>query len=61
MKYDHIVKKNGVYYSAGDDVPDETINTIKEETKIDTNTFSDEDIELETTPAKRGRPKKTDL
>ena len=56
MIYDHIVKRNGKYYSAGCDVPD------NEETLP----FADDrDITLETdavsesnTASRRGRPKK---
>lgn len=50
MKYDHIVKSNGEYYAAGQEVPEPKSG---EELP-----FSDEEIEMETEPVKRGRPKK---
>lgn len=52
MIYDHIVKFNDEYYPAGVEVPEKK----KESEKLP---FSDEDIEFETEPAKRGRPRKT--
>lgn len=54
MKYDHIVKVNGVYYQAGAEVPE-----AKEDVGgAEQLPYSDEDIVMETEPAKRGRPKK---
>lgn len=48
MKYGHIVKLNGVYYQAGEDVPDNDFEeTAVEETLPP---YSDEDIVLETQP-----------
>ncbi len=41
MKYDHIVKTNGKYYAAGEEVPDAT-------TEENSLPFSDMHIELET-------------
>ena len=58
MIYDHIVKFNGKYYNAGEEVPE------KEETLSDLYA-SDENIVLETdsvatkTESRRGRPKKS--
>ena len=54
MKYDHIVKINGEYYAAGQEVPDK--KKVREEA-IEF-PFSDSDITLETEPVRRGRPKK---
>lgn len=64
MIYDHIVKFNGKYYNAGEEVPE------KEEPLSTENIpdVSDEDIALETdavvseakSSGKRGRPKKTE-
>ena len=54
MKYDHIVKVNGEYYAAGQEVP-EAKKTMKEAPELP---FSDSDIEFETEPARRGRPRK---
>lgn len=63
MIYDYVVKHNGKYYKAGEEVPE------KEEPLSfhDTAEISDEDITLETdavaetkSTGKRGRPKKTD-
>ncbi len=51
MVYDHVVKMNGEYYSAGTDVPEQEEASILP--------FSDSDIELETEPVKRGRPRKS--
>lgn len=51
MIYDHIVKINDEYYPAGTEIPEQT----KEVTEFP---FSDLDIELETEPVKRGRPRK---
>lgn len=52
MIYDHIVKVNGEYYPAGAEVPE-----VTEELPFKL-PFSDEDIEMETEPVKRGRPRK---
>lgn len=68
MIYDHIVKINGKYYDAGEDVPIEENKNIEleegesnsEMNEIDL-PFSDSDIELEEEPARRGRPRKTDM
>lgn len=63
MIYDHIVKFNGKYYNAGEEVPE------KEEPLSlgGTESFSDEDIVLEAdsavgnkAPGRRGRPKKSE-
>lgn len=54
MKYDHIVKVNGEYYPAGTEVPD----TKEDAEGAEQLPYSDEDIVMETEPAKRGRPKK---
>lgn len=51
MIYDHIVKINDEYYPAGADVPEE-------KKEVEKPRFSDEDIEFETEPTKRGRPRK---
>lgn len=57
MIYKHRVKKNGIYYAAGEEVPEN-----EESLPI-----SDKDIVLETdavtgekTASRRGRPKKTE-
>lgn len=57
MKYDHIVVAYGKYYAAGEEVPEE--NPVKTIENAEELPFSDADIEFETTPTKRGRPKKT--
>lgn len=58
MKYDHIVKCNGKYYAAGEEVPENT-EPLPE--------VSDSDITLETDAVtgeksqnRRGRPKKAE-
>lgn len=43
MVYDHIVKVNGQYYQAGEDVPE--IDTVEGESSLP---YSDDDITLET-------------
>lgn len=50
MKYDHVVKVNGVYYGAGQEVPEMQIGTGH----IDVSSVE----EKETVTVKRGRPKK---
>lgn len=62
MKYDHVVKRNGKYYAAGEEVPDK--NDTPQNTPVNDDSakelpFSDVDIEMETSPIKRGRPKKS--
>lgn len=54
MIYDHIVKVNDKYYPAGTEVPEERKKIEEEEIS-----FYDENIEFETEPVKRGRPRKT--
>lgn len=72
MKYNYIVKSGGVYYAAGEDVPEgetraeaterETkVEPDKTEMEIDELPFSDSDIQMETEPARRGRPRKSDM
>lgn len=51
MIYDHVVKMNGKYYQAGDEVPEFNQDTI------DTSEFNSGINETE--PVKRGRPKKS--
>lgn len=62
MIFNHRVKRNGVYYEAGQDVPVE--NEIKEEpareTVEDSLYESEESLENEVSTPKRGRPKKTE-
>lgn len=59
MKYDHIVKYNGKYYAAGEEVPEN-------EEPLFNSYISNENIVLETdavatkTESRRGRPKKTE-
>lgn len=63
MIYDHIVKFNGKYYNAGEEVP-ENEGPLSAE---DVTEVSDEDIAFETdavvetkSTGKRGRPKKSE-
>lgn len=63
MIYDHIVKFNGKYYNAGEEVPENEEPLSAE----DVPEISDEDVAFETdavaetkSTGKRGRPKKTD-
>lgn len=53
MKYDHIVKYNGVYYSAGQEVPDDKIQTNTPEPVEKASEVVDEDK----TRTRRGRPR----
>lgn len=48
MKYDHMVKHNGVYYTAGQEVPEEKNTAAVDKSSLP---FSDSDIEFETNPA----------
>lgn len=60
MIYDHIVKHNGKYYAAGENVPENVTPSLAENTE----NFWDSDSALETEVpsvtmgARRGRPKK---
>ena len=63
MIYDHIVKFNGKYYNAGEEVPENKEPLLSETIPV----LSDEDISFETdsligakSVGRRGRPKKTD-
>lgn len=54
MKYDHIVKVNGRYYSSGTDVP-----KINNNQSVDTENISiNSGVESESVVNKRGRPKR---
>lgn len=57
MKYDHIVNYNGVYYKAGEDVPDELTGDGNESSCLP-NSFNVDDEVTESHAPKRGRPKK---
>lgn len=50
MVYDHMVKVNGVYYTAGQDVPEKNNKMAVEEAQPP---FSDSDIEFEERPDKK--------
>lgn len=63
MIYDHIVKHNGKYYAAGEEVPDNEEPLFSD----DMTGVTDEDITLETdavsetkSSGRRGRPKKSE-
>lgn len=65
MVYDHLVKHNGKYYEAGEDVPEE-INVFPS-TNEEVSDLDDEGIVLETdavykpkSSGRRGRPKQVD-
>lgn len=60
MIYNHRVKRNGVYYEAGQDVPDIINSNSENEGQHEEMPFSDSEIEMETAPTKRGRPKKAE-
>lgn len=68
MKYDYIVKSGGVYYAAGEDVPQEKNANVetgsepdRSEIDMEELPFSDTDIQLESEPTRRGRPRKSDM
>ena len=50
MKFDHMVKYNGVYYSAGEDVPNEEKKVGAENNPLP---FSDKEITFETLPEEK--------
>lgn len=56
MRYDHIVNHNGVYYKAGEDVPDELMGDESESSYLPNS--SDVDNFTEPSTPRRGRPKK---
>lgn len=61
MKFDHVVKHNGVYYETGEDVPIE----VKEERKAVEQTAAPqkeegEPVTTEFEPQKRGRGRRKD-
>ena len=62
MIFNHRVKRNGVYYEAGQDVPIE--NEMNKEPMLETVEDSlyesEESLENEASTPKRGRPKKTE-
>lgn len=56
MTYDHVVKHDGIYYAAGEMVPDDE---VKAESTVSPFSSNDGDIETPAPAAKRGRqPKK---
>lgn len=57
MKYDHMVKVNGVYYPAGEDAPDNNKTAVEETLPP----YSDEDIVLETKEDATKQYSKTDI
>lgn len=56
MIYNHRVKRNGVYYEAGQDVPEDIISEKVEESSMSETS----DLGAEPDAPKRGRPKKTE-
>ena len=58
MIYDHVVNKNGVYYAAGDEVPEDNVSTEPSVEEQEVPVKSEEPTEEPEKP-KRGRsPKK---
>lgn len=57
MKYDHRVKKNGMYYEAGEDVPDgvDAENVFQVNSDLQSGEKQDR-----AQAQRRGRPKKTE-
>lgn len=55
MIYDHVVKHDGIYYAAGDMVPDDE---VKAENITSPLSYNDGDIETPAPAARRGRPSK---
>ena len=68
MIYDHLVKHNGIYYQAGEEVPEEQEPLFSEEQEpLFSEEINDSDITFETdavdttkTSARKGRTKKTE-
>nr|DAR14900.1 MAG TPA: hypothetical protein [Caudoviricetes sp.] len=62
MIYDHVVNKNGVYYAAGDEVPEDNVSTepsVEESVKEQEVPVKSEESTEEPEKPKRGRsPKK---
>lgn len=52
MKYPYTVKQGGTWYYPGEDVPDETTETIEETPEIENKQL---EIPIEEVPKKRGR------
>lgn len=55
MTYDHVVKHDGIYYAAGEMVPDDEVKAEKIVSPLPSNNG---DIETPAPAAKRGRPSK---
>ena len=60
MIYDHLVKHNGVYYKAGEEVPEEQEPLFSEEVNDSDITFETDVVGTTKTSARKGRPKKTE-
>lgn len=58
MIYNYRVKRNGIYYEAGQEVPDILESIAVDEAENNADYLSrDEEAELETTTVRRGRPR----
>lgn len=58
MKYDHMVKYNGTYYAAGQEVPEGSNMTAVDNSSLP---FSDSDIEFETKPVEEKQYTRTEI
>lgn len=58
MKYDHMVKCNGTYYAAGQEVPEGREMAAMDKSSLP---FSDSDIEFETKPVAEKQYTRTEI
>lgn len=57
MIYDHVVNKNGVYYAAGDEVPEDNVS-VETPLEEQEDAVENEESTEEPEKPKRGRPPK---
>lgn len=63
MKFDHMIKRNGIYYAAGEDVPMEEKNDAPEidammEEKNDVQEIEIPELQVDDEPKRRGKKPK---
>ena len=58
MIYDHVVNKNGVYYAAGDEVPEDNVSTEPSVEEQEVPVKSEESTEEPEKPKRERSPKK---
>ena len=57
MTYDHVVNKNGIYYAAGEEVPEDNVSVEPQVEEQESPVANEESTEEPEKP-KRGRPPK---